>query len=109
MTQQKDAITNKINLLERGSFQDAIGEMSNDIMEEIFKLNTKNYTERAAKMPGIIAKTNVDPTIQNVLVSASLAMLDRSDHLSDIESDIHTTNQELFQNQQSSNQQLHLI
>ena len=108
LTQQKDAITNKINLLERGSFQDAIGEMSNDIMEEIFKLNTKNYTERAAKMPGIIAKTNVDPTIQNVLVSASLAMLDRSDHLSDIESDIHTTNQELFQNQQSSNQQLAL-
>ena len=48
-------------------------------------------------MPGIIAKTNVDPTIQNVLVSASLAMLDRSDHLSDIESDILTTNQELFQ------------
>ncbi|MGC6368016.1 MAG: protein kinase domain-containing protein [Candidatus Marinamargulisbacteria bacterium] len=108
LSQQKDAISNKINMLERGSFQDAIGEVSHEIIEEINKLNTKSYTERSAMMPGIIAKTNVDPTIQNVLVSASLAMLDRSDHLSDIESDIHTTNQQLFHAHQSTNQQLAL-
>ena len=108
LNQQKTAVSNKINLLERGSFQDAIGEMSNEIIAEIKQLNSKNYAERAALMPGIIAQTNVDPTIQQVLVSASLAMLDRSDHLSDIESDIHTTNQHLFKSQQSTNEQLAL-
>ncbi|RAP25027.1 hypothetical protein DID73_00560 [Candidatus Marinamargulisbacteria bacterium SCGC AG-343-K17] len=108
LNQQKDAISNKINILERGSFQDAIGEMSNEIIAEIKSLNSKNYPERTAKMPGIIAKTKVDPSIQEVLVSASLAMLDRSDHLSDIESDIHTTNQHLFHDQQNTNEQLAL-
>ena len=50
----------------------------------------------------------MDPTIQQVPVSASLAMLDRSDHSSDIESDIHNKSINTYLNAQSTNEQLSL-
>ena len=103
---KKSALKEQIELIERGSFQTEIEKLSPEIIKQISDLSSRNYEQRNDDIKPILDTLKLPPVIYKIFESSALAMLSRSIHIDDINSDINSTNAKLFESDVSTNDML---
>ena len=106
LTSKKAKLEEQIQLIERGSFQGEVAKLSPEIIKQISNLSRRNYAQRIDEIKPILDALDLPPVISDIFESSALAMLSRSAHIDDINSDINSTNAKLFESDISTNEML---
>ena len=91
IAQKYEKITSQLNQCESGELQANLSLITPKMIAEITTISEEPYANRSEKLSKIIDKLTLTPFIKHIIKTATTAILNRSNAIDDIESDINNS------------------